>query len=84
MSEKYHDPIVAEVRRNREAMLAEFDGDTKKLTEYLKSKRPELEAAGFHYETEEERRVRIEQSRRRREAEERRIAELMALSTSKK
>ena len=60
------DPIVAEVRRNREAMLAEFDGDTKKLTAYLESKRPELEAAGFHFVTEEERQARLAWNRQQR------------------
>ncbi|MCL1808094.1 MAG: hypothetical protein FWG31_10400 [Oscillospiraceae bacterium] len=76
MNEKYYDPIVAEVRRNREAMLAEFGGDTKKLTAYFESKRPEMEAAGFHFVTEEERQARIAWNRQRREAEDRRIASL--------
>ena len=68
MNKRFFDPIVAEVRQNREAMLAEFDGDTKKLSEYLKSKRPEIEAAGLHFETEEERKARLEMNRLRREA----------------
>jgi hypothetical protein len=68
------DPIVAEVRRNREAILAEFGGDTKKLTAYLESKRPEMEAAGFRFVTEEERQARLAWKREQREAEKRRIA----------
>ena len=67
------DPIVAEVRRNREAMLAEFDGDTKKLTAYLESKRPEMEAAGFRFESEEKRQVRIAWSRQQRELNRRKV-----------
>ena len=70
------DPIVAEVRRNREAMLEEFGGDTKKLTKSLESKRPEMEAAGFRFVTEEERQARLAWTKQRREAEERRIENL--------
>jgi len=68
------DSIVAEVRRNREAMLAEFDGDTMRLTAYLEAQRPFWEAAGFRFETEENRQARIAQSKQRREEEARRIA----------
>ena len=70
------DPIVAEVRRNREELFAEFDCDPVKLREYLDSQRPIWEAAGVRYESEERRQARIEWNRRRREAEERRIASL--------
>ena len=59
MNDKFYDPIVAEVRRNREAILAKFDGDMDKYSVYLKSKRPEVEAAGLRYETEEERQARL-------------------------
>jgi hypothetical protein len=74
MNEKFNDPIVAEVRKNREELLAEFGGDTKKLTAYLESKRPEREAAGFRYVTEEERQARLAWNRQQREAEDRRLA----------
>ena len=59
MNNEFYDPIVAEVRKNREEMLAEFGGDTKKLTEYLESKRPEMEAAGLRFETAEGRQARL-------------------------
>jgi hypothetical protein len=52
-------PIIAEVRQNRKALLAGFGGDGEKLSEYLKSKRPEIEAAGLRYETAEERQARF-------------------------
>jgi hypothetical protein len=54
-----NDPIVAEVRRNREALLAEFDGDIKKLDAHLEAKQSQREAAGFRYVTEEERQARL-------------------------
>jgi len=76
MSDVFYDPIVAEVRKNREEMLTKFDGDTRKLTTYLESKRPEMEAAGFRFVTEEERQARIEWNRKRQEAEERKLASL--------
>ena len=76
MNEKFYDPIVAEVRKNREELLAEFGGDTQKLTAYLESKRPEREAAGFRYVTEDERQARLALNRQRREAEARRVANL--------
>ena len=74
MNDGFCDPIVAEVRRNREELLAEFGGDTKKLSAYLKSKRPEMEAAGLRFETEEERQARFAWNRQKRELEERRLA----------
>jgi hypothetical protein len=76
MNETFYDPILAEVRKNREEMLAEFGGDSKKLTAYLESMRPEMEAAGFHFETEEKRHARIVWNHQQREAENRRIANL--------
>jgi len=76
MYEKFFDPIVAEVRRNREELLAEFDGDTKKLADYLASKRPAREAAGMRYETPEERQARFLWSIQQEEAENRRVANL--------
>ena len=74
MSERFYDPIVAEVRKNREEMLAEFGGDTKKLTAYLETKRPEMEAAGLRFETEAERQARFAWSQQQQETIERRIA----------
>ncbi|MCL2164036.1 MAG: hypothetical protein FWH55_06505 [Oscillospiraceae bacterium] len=76
MNEKYYDPIVAEVRKNREDMLAEFGGNTKKLTAYLESKRPIREAAGCRYVTAEERQARLAWNRQRREAESRILASI--------
>jgi len=76
MNEKFHDPIVAEVRKNREEMLAGFNGNTKKLTEYIDLKRSEIEAAGLRYETPEERQNRLTRNRKRREMEERRVASM--------
>jgi hypothetical protein len=74
MNEKFYDPIVAEVRKNREEMLAEFDGDTKKLTAHLRTMRPEMEAAGLRFETEAERQVRFAWSQQQQEIVERKIA----------
>jgi hypothetical protein len=74
MNDKFYDPIVAEVRKNREELLAEFDGDTKKLTAYLIAKRPKRKAAGVRYETEAERQVRFAWSLEQQEIMERKIA----------
>ena len=74
MNEHFSDPIVAEVRKNREDLLAEFSGDTKKLTAHLISKRLERKAAGVHYETEAERQARFTWSQQQQEFIERRIA----------
>ena len=76
MNHKIYDPIVAEVRQNREAMLAEFGGDIEQLDAYLASKQSEREAVGAHYVTEEERLTRLAWNRQRREAEDRRVASL--------
>jgi len=76
MSERFDDPIVAEVRKNREDLLADFDGDTKKLSAYLKSKRSEIETAGLHYETEGKRRARLAWNRQQQEDLARRVANL--------
>jgi len=73
MNNKYYDPIVAEVRKNREDMLAEFEGDTEKLVAYLETKRPIREAAGCRYITAEERQARLVWNRERREEENRKI-----------
>lgn len=74
MSEVFYDPIVAEVRKNREALFAEFDYDAEKFREYIDAQRPILETEGFRYETEEDRKTRIEWKRMREEEEDRRIA----------
>ena len=74
MNKKYYDPIVAEVRQNREDMLAEFDGDTKKLTAYLEAKRPARIAAGCRYVTAEERQARLEWNKQRKETISRKLA----------
>ena len=55
------DPIVAEVRKNREKLLAEFDGDINKLRTHLAEQRPKWENLGFHYETVAERQARFKQ-----------------------
>jgi len=70
------DPIVAEVRRNREELFAEFDYDPVKLHEYLDSQRPLWEAAGFHYESEEERQARFEWNDQQEEIENLRVSGL--------
>jgi hypothetical protein len=59
MNIQFHDPIVAEVRKTREDLLAEFDGDMNKLHQYLAKQQPVWEAAGFRYVTEEERQTRL-------------------------
>ena len=71
---KFYDPIVAEVRKNREELLAEFDGDIAKLDKHIATKRAMRKAAGVRYETEAERQTRLSWNRQRREIEERRIA----------
>jgi predicted nucleic acid-binding protein len=68
-----YDPIIAEVHRNREELLADFGGDSKKLSAHLKSLRLEIEAAGLHYETEEKRQARIAWGKQQEEELARRI-----------
>jgi len=77
MNKEPSDPIVAEVRKNREALLAEFGGDVEKLSAYLKSKRSERKAAGVRYVTEEERLLRLA---RRKERDEKLVRELEAIA----
>jgi hypothetical protein len=74
MNGKFYDPIVAEVRKNREEMLAEFGGDTKKLSAHLETKRSEMESIGLRFETEAERQARFTWNRQQQEAIERKIA----------
>jgi len=63
MNEKFVDPIVAEVRRNREEWFAEFDYDVDKLREHLDTLRSKWGNAGVRYETETERQARFEWNR---------------------
>ena len=69
-----YDPIVAEVRKNREELFAECNYDVATLHKRIGAKRAAREAAGFRYETKEEREVRIERNKQQREAEGRRIS----------
>ena len=71
------DSIIAEVRKNRAELLAEFNGDTKKLIEYFISQRPAMEAAGWRYETEAELQTRKALHRQQKEAELIRIERLL-------
>ena len=70
------DPIVADVRNNREELFAEFDNDYAKLREHLDSQRLIWEASGVCYVSEDERQARLALCRAKRESENRRIAEL--------
>jgi hypothetical protein len=76
MNSTFHDPIVAEVRKNREDLLAEFDGDIDKLRQNLDELRTGWKAAGFHYVTEEERHARLAWRKQQDEELARRIASL--------
>ena len=44
---QWTDPIIADVRRNREALLSDFNGDIHQLIQYLKEQHPTKEAAGW-------------------------------------
>jgi hypothetical protein len=59
MNSDSYDPIVAEARRNRKELLADFGGDIKRLDAYLESKQSEREAAGARYVTAEEMQARL-------------------------
>ncbi len=74
MNNTFQDPIVAEVRKNREEMFAEFGGDVGRLHRYLAEQQPTWEAAGFHYETEEKRQARIAWKKQQNEERARKIA----------
>ena len=82
MNDKCYDPIVAEVRKNREDMLAEFEGDTKKLIAYLKTKHPIRKAAGCCYVTAEERQARLAWNKQQREADNRKLASLLVFDSN--
>ena len=74
------DSIIAEVRKHRTELLSEFDGDTKKLIEYLSAQRSAMEAAGWRYETETELETRKALHRQQQEMELRRIENLLPKS----
>jgi len=70
MAMKYEDSVIAEVRRNREALLAGFDGDAHRMNEHLMSQQSVMESAGVRYETAEERQARFAWNRQQQELEE--------------
>ena len=70
------DPIVAEVRKNREEWFAEFDCDTIKFQDYIREQQAKNKAAGVSYMSEEERQTRQAWKRQQREDENHRIANL--------
>lgn len=76
MNDVFYDPIVAEVRQNREKLLADFGGDMKKYQDNIAEQRSTWEAAGFHYETEEERQSRIAWREKQEEELARKVANL--------
>jgi hypothetical protein len=53
----YEDEIVAEVRRNREALLKEYGG-IDGLHKHMKEERPRLEMEGWKFESTEESAIR--------------------------
>jgi len=67
------DSVIAEVRKNRTELLAEFDDDTKILIEYLIAQKPAMEVEGWKYETETELETRKALHRQEQEMELRRI-----------
>jgi hypothetical protein len=74
--ELWEDPIVAEVRRNREELLAEFGGDVRKLNDSLVAERSAMEAAGWQYAKAGALEARKAWHRQQREEEQRRMAAL--------
>ena len=70
------DPIVAEVRKNREEWFAEFDYDAIKFQDYIREQQAKNKAAGVRYMSEEERQARLAWKRQQKEDENRRIANL--------
>ena len=59
----YRDEIVAEVRRNREALLEEYGG-IDGLHKHMEEERPLLEAQGWRFETPEEAALRKQAAQR--------------------
>ena len=76
MNNDFFDPIVAEVRQNREELLQSFGGDIQKLDTHMKTQRAKWKAAGFDYESEADRQTRIARHREYQEAERKRIANI--------
>lgn len=76
MKSDFFDPIISDVRKNREELLQSFDGDVQELDKHLKTQRTKWEAAGFVYETEIDRQTRIDWHCKQQEAESKRIANL--------
>ncbi len=72
----WEDPIVAEVRKNREELLAEFDGDMRKLNDRLIAERPAMEADGWRYADVADLENRKTRYRQQQDEEQRRIAAL--------
>jgi len=70
------DPIVAEVRKNREEWFAEFDYDATKFQEYIMEQQAKNKAAGVRNMSEEERQARLALKRQQKEEESRKIANL--------
>jgi len=68
-----HDPIIAEVRGNREELLQDFNGDIHKLDQHIKSQRSKWEVK---YESESEQQERIAWHKKQQEMELKRIANL--------
>ena len=70
------DPIVAEVRKNREEWFAEFDYDAIKFQEYMREQQTRNKDAGIRYISQEDRQARLAWKQQQREEENRRIASL--------
>ena len=51
---QWDDPIITNVRRSREALLSDFNGDIHKLIQYLKEQHQINEAVGWKAITKEE------------------------------
>ena len=71
------DSVIAEVRKSRTELLADFGGDTEKFIEHLIAQRPAMEVAGWKYETEAELETRKKLHRQKEEMELRRIESLL-------
>jgi hypothetical protein len=50
---EFYDPIIAEVRRNRAALLEKYGG-IDGLHKHMDEDRPRLEREGWHFATDEE------------------------------
>ncbi len=74
MNSQFYDPIVAEVRRNRKELLADFGGDIKKLDAHIDNKQRTREAAGVRYVTEADMHARLAWKEQQRQELSRKIA----------